>query len=87
MTINSHIQVPNFILRNFTCKTGKVAYFDLKTQRIGYAGTKTLGTELGYYSDKTEDELSSKIERPFSQLCLRAIDLLIKTLTKTVPLL
>ena len=69
MPVNSHIQIPNAVLRNFRNPfTGKVFHLDLTLQRIRSCSSDILGTEYGYFSDEMEQYLSKKIEKPFSEL-------------------
>ena len=72
--INSHIQMPKFMLKRFENENQSFFYYDIKKGFIGSKGhAKTFYTELGYYSEDTERYLSSQIETPFSNL-LRIID-------------
>lgn len=70
MALKSHIQVPNFILKNFRDSTGRVNYLDLTSDdlMIRASGSDRLGTEENYYSEEIEQLLSAEIERPFSLL-------------------
>ncbi len=68
MSVNSHIQVPNFILKNFRDKSGKVNHLDLEKLQIRACGSKDLGTEYGYYSDEIESLLNKEFENPFSKV-------------------
>lgn len=74
MAVNSHIQIPNCILKNFRSpQSGKVFYLNLDTGHIGACGSASLGTELGYYSDEMEQYLNKEIELPFSRLTAEVI--------------
>lgn len=67
--MNSHIQLPNFIIKNFRdVKTGDVPYLDLNQQRIRSCRSAVLGTEPDYYSVDMEKYLSKNIELPFSNV-------------------
>lgn len=66
MSKNSHIQIPNFILKQFRSSNGQVLHLDLDNNRIRSCSSKKLGTEYGYYSDEIEDYLNKEIENPFS---------------------
>lgn len=68
MTVDSHIQIPKGILKHFADHTHRVYYLDTKTEHIGLAGAKKLGTEYGYYSDKHEQFLNKEIENPLINL-------------------
>lgn len=70
MSINSHVQLPRFILNNFKCVDGKVQYLDLKSEelRIRSYPAQKLGTEYGYYSEAVEAFLCQNFERPFSEV-------------------
>ena len=70
--INSHIQAPNFIIKNFIDeKSKKVFYIEVKTGNHGLCGTKKIGTAENWYSGKLESELNNSIETPFSSVCHR----------------
>lgn len=45
ININSHIQLPKAILKQFKEKTGRVFYLNLDCNEIGLAGVSVLGTE------------------------------------------
>ena len=52
MNINSHVQLPNCVLRNFRDETDpekKVWYLDVQTGDILRKSSKKLGTCKGYY--------------------------------------
>lgn len=68
MPINSHIQLPNGILKQFRESSGRVFYLDIGEKHIGMTSTKAIGVETGYYSDKTEQYLNHEIETPFFAL-------------------
>ena len=68
MTVDSHIQIPKGVLKHFADHTHRVYYLDTKTEHIGLAGAKKLGTEYGYYSDKHEQFLNKEIENPLINL-------------------
>ena len=44
ININSHIQLPKAILKQFKEKTGRVFYLNLDCNEIGLAGVSVLGT-------------------------------------------
>jgi hypothetical protein len=73
MSKNSHIQIPNFILKQFRSPNGQVLHLDLDNNRIRSCSSKKLGTEYGYYSDEIEDYLNKEIENPFSDYVAQII--------------
>ena len=73
-TVNSHIQMPRFLLARFENEHHSLFYYDVKKGFIGTNGrAKSMNTEYGYYPDEIEKLLSDEIEKPFSQV-LRFID-------------
>lgn len=68
MAVDSHIQIPKGVLKHFADHTHRGYYLDTKTEYIGLAGAKKLGTEYGYYSDKHEQFLNKEIENPLINL-------------------
>lgn len=69
MPVNSHIQIPNAILKNFrNSRSGKVYHLDLSINRIQSCGSDRLGAEYGYFSDEMEKYLNKTVENPFSKL-------------------
>lgn len=69
MPINLHIQIPNFILRNFrNSATGRVYHLDLTGNSIRSCSSDKLGAEYGYYSAEMEQYLNGAVENPFSKL-------------------
>ena len=69
MNINSHIQLPNCVLRNFRDETDpekKVWYLDVQTGDIMRKSSKKLGTRKGYYSETGERLWAENIENPLS---------------------
>lgn len=73
MPKNSHIQIPNFILKQFRSPNGQVLHLDLDNNRIRSCSSKDLGTEYGYYSDEIEDYLNKEIENPFAYYVTKII--------------
>jgi len=65
--INSHIQLPLFILSEFENSNNELYFYDFKTKRIKKGHSKTLNTEFGYYSSTTEEFLNKTVETPFSK--------------------
>lgn len=69
MPCNSHIQIPNCILKNFRNPiTGKVFYWDLKNMWVRKCASSDLGTEVDYYSEEIETYLNKTVENPFYKL-------------------
>lgn len=66
--MNSHIQVPKCVLKNFSNEKKSLYYYDVKKECIKIGSAKTLNTSEGYYSKKVEDILSAEIESPLGQL-------------------
>ena len=58
-TINSHIQIPRFILDNFEDNQHLLYQLDVKDLSIRGGHAKTLNTKVGYYSNDTEGFYSS----------------------------
>ena len=65
--MNSHIQMPRFLMKRFKNKNGKVFYLDLETNDIKESTLDELGTEKNYYSDQTEELLNKKTEDKFAR--------------------
>ena len=84
MSIDSHIQITNFILRNFRSPHGRVDYLDLTTGRIRSCGSDRLGTEPDYYSAEMEKYLNKEIETPFSNLAAEVLSFVEKKIDKIV---
>ena len=76
MDINSHIQIPKFLLKNFRSEKGKVLHLLIKENRISSCGADKLGIEKGYFSEEVEAFLNENIEQPFSRI-VKKINLLI----------
>ena len=72
--VNSHIQVPNAILKQFRDEEDpekKVWYLDLATGEVKRSASGKLGTEKGYYSEGIEQFWSATIESPIAALNAR----------------
>ena len=66
--MNSHIQMPRFLLTRFENENHSFFYYDVKKRYIGTNGhAKSMYTERGYYPDVIEKYLNKELERPFSQ--------------------
>lgn len=73
-SVNSHVQMPRFLLARFENERHSFFYYDVKKGFIGSNGhAKSMNTEHGYYPDEIEKLLSDEIEKPFSQV-LKFID-------------
>lgn len=68
MSVDSHIQIPNGVLKHFRDSSGRVHYLDVTTGKMGLTSSKNLGTEYGYYSDTQELFLNKEIENPLTSL-------------------
>lgn len=76
MKINSHVQIPNVILKQFRDETSpekKVCYLDCSTGEIQRTSSKRLGTKRGYYSEIGEKFWNETIETSFSSLVFRIL--------------
>ena len=71
MAINSHVQIPAQILKNFRDESDpekKVWYLDISSGRIYKTAASKLGTSKGYYSMAGEDFWSRSLESPLGTL-------------------
>lgn len=69
--INSHIQLPNLILKHFrdeTDDTKKVWYLDISSGKIRQSAAHKLGTSKGYYSGWGELFWNRAIENPLGEV-------------------
>lgn len=65
MSIDSHTQLPEQILRHFRDpKNGQVWYINLQDGKIHKTASGKLGVETDYYSAEMEQHLNSSIETP-----------------------
>ena len=72
--INSHIQMPESVLKRFENSHHQYYYYDVEKQFIGNHGhAGNTNTQCGFYSIATEAFLSANIEKPFGDL-LKAVD-------------
>ena len=72
--INSHIQIPNAILKQFRDEEDsekKVWYLDFDTGEIKRSASVKLGTQKGYYSERIERFWSTTVESPIAALNAR----------------
>lgn len=73
-SVDSHIQMPRFLLARFENDHHSFFYYDVKKGFIGTNGhAKSMNTEHGYYPDEVEKLLSDEKEKPFSHV-LKFID-------------
>lgn len=70
--VNSHVQIPKFILKNFEDKKQRLFYYDFKDKKIKTGHAATLNTVMGYYSEEIENFLSNIVEQPFSKFVEQA---------------
>ena len=85
---NSHIQIPNAILkcfRDFEQSDGRVWYLDIDKGKVLRKASGKLGTSKGYYSDDMEGYLSTSVESPISQLN-RKIDAFSSGIEQTISI-
>lgn len=71
MSINSHIQLPNGILKHFRDQSDaekKVWYLNISDKTIGKKPSGRLGTSKGYFSKGIEAYWNSTIESPIGKL-------------------
>lgn len=66
--VNSHIQMPKQVLKNFTNKNGQLFIYDFEKKIISMGYPKTVYTEWGYYSDDIETFLGCEIESDLGKL-------------------
>lgn len=66
--VNSHIQMPKQVMKNFVNEHGQIFYYDFEKEKIGKGYPKSLYTEIGYYSDYVEDFLGAEIESELGEL-------------------
>ena len=72
--MNSHIQMPRFLLSRFENEYHSFFYYDVEKGLIGTNGhAKSMNTEHGYYPDVIEKYFSNELEQPFSKF-LRRVD-------------
>lgn len=67
--MNSHIQMPKAILKNFVNEHETFNYYDVVKGYIGTKGTAgSTNTKQGYYSNEVETILNKEVETPVSIL-------------------
>lgn len=61
--------MPKVLLKRFHNDNNRFFYYDIQKQIIGNNGTaKSINTQLGYYSQQTEDYFRDNIETPFGEV-------------------
>lgn len=65
--MDSHIQMPKFVLKQFVGEKGDFYKYDVNNGYISVGAPASTNTEKGYYSESVEEKLSKCIETPFSQ--------------------
>ena len=65
--MDSHIQMPKFILKQFADDKGEFYKYEVKTGYISVGTPAATNTEKDYYSKAVEEGLCKYIETPFSQ--------------------
>ncbi len=75
--IDSHIQLPKCVLKNFQDDKQWLYYYDFESNKIGRGRAKTFNTENGYYSQGVENYLRDNVETPFGKVMA-----LVKEITK-----
>ena len=68
MVVNSHIQIPKFILKNFADQNGTLFQLDAKSMQITPGRAKSLNTKKGYFSNEIEEMMERFFETPFSKV-------------------
>jgi len=82
--VDSHIQMPKLLLKQFQNKYNLLCYYDVQNKHVGTKGTaKSINTEFGYYSKETENFLQNEIETPFSKILKYIITLNLNDLSTT----
>lgn len=84
-TINSHIQIPRFILDHFEDRNHFLYQLDVKDLSIRGGHAKTLNTKVGYYSNDTEGLLAKFFESPFAPILKQLKDFDFATNSYTLP--
>lgn len=72
--MNSHKQLPKFILKIFTdtgCDKGKLFCYNVLDRTFSVTSPKLFNAEPDYYSEKMEQQLSKSFERPLGILVSR----------------
>ena len=62
--IDSHIQMPKCILKNFVNEYQSFYYYDVEETKIKMSRPKSLNAQNGYYSGRVEHMLQKIVESP-----------------------
>ena len=84
MAINSHIQLPNSILKYFRDESDsekKVWYLDISSGSIMKAASNKIGTSKGYYSDFGENFWNRTVEDTLAKLNHKFVQIIYVFLT------
>lgn len=71
--MDSHIQMPKFILKQFADNKGEFYKYEVKTGYISVGTPAATNTEKDYYAEDVEKELCRVIETPFSQKIIQKL--------------
>lgn len=74
--MNSHVQVPKFLIRNFClgeCDEETVYVYDFRSGTVHLEDPKYIGTVENYYDQVTEMYLSNRYETPFYKISYQLI--------------
>lgn len=66
--MNSHIQMPKCVLKQFANEDNVLFYYNFKDGHIAKSSAKYINTEKNYYSDEMEMFFNRNIETPFSKV-------------------
>ena len=66
--MNSHIQMPRFILKGFEDEKHFLYCYNFELNRVINGHSVSLNTEQDYFSDEAEEYLSINMEKPFSDI-------------------
>lgn len=70
--MDSHIQMPESVLKHFSIQTGvnkgKIYYYTFETKNITLGSPKILNTKENYYSNEVEKYFSDEVETPLGKV-------------------
>jgi len=66
--MDSHIQLPKVVIKQFNDNNNLVYYYDFNFKRVKRGHAKTLYTEEDYYSENAEKSLCSELETKLGKL-------------------
>jgi hypothetical protein len=66
--IDSHIQMPKCVLKNFVNEYQSFYYYDIADSKIKMSRPKSLNVQNGYYSSQVEHTLQQLVESPFGNI-------------------